>query len=343
MFKLFLHFQKALLNSRKFNIYYTNIVRIDDTMNKDDRQLVKVATMYYKEGMTQAEIAKKLGVSRSLISKMLINAKNEGIVEVFIQSKSALSVKLERGIEKKFHIKEAVVIETYSLSDEEIYKVAAQEAALYLEKISKDAKSIGISWGKSLRGLVNAYPYTNQENITVIPLIGGMSANYFDIHSNQLTYDLASRMNGKAKYLYAPNFINSDKLREKLINNRAVTTVLEAGKEVDIALVGIANSYKNSTMFEIGYIDKSLLEDFEKYDVVGDINSRFFNEKGVEVDAYFNEFSIGLKLEDLKKIPIVMTVALENYKEKAIRIALDNRLVNVIVMTDEMAKKLLDA
>ncbi|MFU1881212.1 sigma factor-like helix-turn-helix DNA-binding protein, partial [Enterococcus faecium] len=49
----------------------------------DEKELVKIASMYYEEGMTQAEIAKIIGVSRSLVSKNLIDAKEAGLVEIF--------------------------------------------------------------------------------------------------------------------------------------------------------------------------------------------------------------------------------------------------------------------
>lgn len=53
--------------------------------NYTEKDYVKVAIMYYDEGMTQAEIAKKMGVSRSLVSKILIDAREAKIVEIFYQ------------------------------------------------------------------------------------------------------------------------------------------------------------------------------------------------------------------------------------------------------------------
>jgi len=52
---------------------------------EERRQLVKTANLYYIEGMTQEQIAKKVGVSRPVISKPLQKAKEYGIVEVFIK------------------------------------------------------------------------------------------------------------------------------------------------------------------------------------------------------------------------------------------------------------------
>lgn len=47
--------------------------------------LADVAEMYYLEQKNQAEIAKTIGVTRSMISRMLTEARESGIVEIRIQ------------------------------------------------------------------------------------------------------------------------------------------------------------------------------------------------------------------------------------------------------------------
>ena len=70
-----------------------------------DRDLVRVATMYYKEEMKQSDIAKQLGISRQLVSKYLVDARSKGIVEININSSSAYSVQLELKLQKAFGLK----------------------------------------------------------------------------------------------------------------------------------------------------------------------------------------------------------------------------------------------
>src|SRR5699024_6464851 len=119
----------------------------------EEKETVKIAKMYYEEGMTQAQIAKVMGVSRSLISKILLDAKNNGIVEVFIHSDTAYSVDLERKLEEKFNLHNTIVLDTRNLTQDEIIKSAGQQSALYLTKLIKTNKKIGISWGHSLRSM----------------------------------------------------------------------------------------------------------------------------------------------------------------------------------------------
>ena len=307
----------------------------------DEKELVKIASMYYEEGKTQAEIAKIIGVSRSLVSKNLIDAKEAGLVEIFINSKSVYSATLERKLEQKYQLKSAVVVDTMDLANHEVDKMVGRQGALYLQKVSKKAAKIGMSWGKSLRNLVDNYPFTNQTEITVYPLIGGMGDDYVDIHSNQLSYDLARKMRGRAKYLYAPALVSNPQIKKDLTENSTIRSVIAEAREVDIALVGVASPFEESTMAEIGYIDDSDMKSLKEKGIKGDINSRFFDETGNEVDCQLNKSVIGVNLKDIKKIPTVIGIAYGAKKVLPIKIALEHQLINVLVTTDEVANELL--
>ncbi|EEI59059.1 putative sugar-binding domain protein [Enterococcus faecium TX1330] len=323
-------------------LYFTKKANRRDVMDRaDEKELVKIASMYYEEGMTQAEIAKIIGVSRSLVSKNLIDAKEAGLVEIFINSKSVYSVELERKLEQKFNLKSAIVVDTMDLAGSEVDKMIGRQAALYLQKASKKATKIGMSWGKSLRKLVDNYPFTNQPDVTVYPLIGGMGDDYVDIHSNQLSYDLARKMRGKAKYLYAPALVSNPRIKEDLFENPTIYSVIEEGRVVDIALVGVASPFEKSTMAEIGYIKEQDISELKKSGIKGDINSRFFDENGKEADCQLNKSVIGVNLEDIKKIPTVIGIAYGIEKVESIKLALEHQLINVIVTTDKVVHELL--
>ncbi len=308
----------------------------------NEKEIVKIATMYYEEGLTQAEIARQRGVSRSLISKILMDAKNEGIVKIIINSENAYTTSLERRLEQQFNLKNVIIIDSFNLSHDEIKKMASQQAALYLNSIVEDYRSIGISWGNSLRGLVDHFPFINHPDVTVVPLIGGLSDDYFDIQSNQLSYDLARKMRGKAKYLYAPALVSNQLLHEELSNNRAIQSVLEEGRFVELALIGISSLDQETNMRRIGYLSVEDVSELTEKDVVGVINSRFFDETGTEVEADINQNVLGVSLNDFKQIPLVMTVVYGDRKAEAVKTALENQLINVLVTTDTLAEKILE-
>ncbi|HHH7531614.1 TPA: helix-turn-helix domain-containing protein, partial [Escherichia coli] len=53
--------------------------------NSDDiRLIVKIAQLYYEQDMTQAQIARELGIYRTTISRLLKRGRDQGIVTIAI-------------------------------------------------------------------------------------------------------------------------------------------------------------------------------------------------------------------------------------------------------------------
>jgi DNA-binding transcriptional regulator LsrR (DeoR family) len=308
---------------------------------EERRQLVKTANLYYIEGWTQEQIAKKVGVSRPVISKQLQKAKEFGIVEVFIKDESLHTVELEKEIGARFQLKEVVVVPTSGSSSELSKKAVGQAAANYVSKNLKDVEKIGISWGTTLAEVVKEYPYERREDIKIIPLVGGMGSQQVGIHANQLAYELAKKMHASCSYLYVPAFIDSEELKERLVNMNDVKSVLEEGKSVDMALVGIGNPYQNSILKEVGYLQEKDIEEFREIKAVGDISSRFIDSNGHPIHHIINEKVIGITLEEIKNIPLVIGVVEGIGKKESILGALKGNYLDVLIIDEATATAVL--
>lgn len=66
----------------------------------EKRILIKVSSMYYLDHLKQSEIAKRMGVDRTTISKYLKRAQENGIVRITVESNSY--EELEAALEKRF-------------------------------------------------------------------------------------------------------------------------------------------------------------------------------------------------------------------------------------------------
>ncbi|MCI9076495.1 MAG: winged helix-turn-helix transcriptional regulator [Dorea sp.] len=76
----------------------------------DVELLVQIAHLYYDEEMTQQKIAKKLNMSRSLVSKLLAKAKEKGIVKVTISDEvNRPHQPLEAQLKKLFGLSEVII------------------------------------------------------------------------------------------------------------------------------------------------------------------------------------------------------------------------------------------
>ena len=309
---------------------------------EERRLMVKIAKLYYFEGWTQAQIAKKHNVSRPVISKLLNAAKKEGIVEIYIKDETIHTIDLEQQLEKKFGLKEVIVVSTAGFTQEMAKRQLGKAGASYISKNLKNIKNIGISWGSTLLSLVEEYPYERNAHIRIVPIIGGIGNNYVHLHSNQLAFNLAQKMNTSCMYLYAPAMVESDDLKEMLVHTKDIAMVLEEGRKVDMAVVGIGNPFKDSTLEVMGYLKESDLTSLKKAGAVGNIGSCFFNEVGMEIDHPLNDRFIGLNIEEIKKIPEVIGIVEGSHKLESIEAALVGGCLNVLITDDRTAQALLD-
>ncbi|GAB2546117.1 sugar-binding transcriptional regulator [Gracilibacillus alcaliphilus] len=308
---------------------------------EERRSLVKIANLYYSDGWTQEQIAKKLGVSRPVISKSLQKAREHKIIEIFIKDETVHTVNLEKKLEDRFGLEDVVVVPISGQTPDIVKRSVAQAGAYYLSKNIKHATKIGISWGTTMSALVQEYPYEMKENVTIFPLEGGMGRKQVEIHSNQLAYELAKKVGGTCSYLYAPAMTETTELRERLMKMNDIKEVLQEATTVDIALVGMSNPYVQSTLEEIGYLNQNDLEQLRQLGIVGDMGFRFFDRNGNHVDSSFHKKVIGISLEQLRNIKKVIGVVSGSHKAESVLAALQGDYINVLVLDEQTATELL--
>ena len=70
----------------------------------DLARIFTVAKLYYEENLTQAEVAERVGVSRPLVSKMLSEARDCGIVHIEVRNVVSGNQELLHALEKRFSL-----------------------------------------------------------------------------------------------------------------------------------------------------------------------------------------------------------------------------------------------
>lgn len=306
---------------------------------EDRRLMIKIAKLYYEAGETQSTIAKKIGVSRSLISKYLSKSKELGIVEIIIHDEDYHTVsELETELENKYGLREAICLPDTDNGDSKIQLGAA--ASKYLLRMLQDDQVVGVSSGTTLHEMVAAMP-SNQSfpNVCFVPIVGGMGNERVDIHANHIVAKFAEALNSSYHLLHAPVVVDSKETKEIILKQPSIKTTIELGSKADIAIVGIGGTPEHSTMVR-SYINSGITDDLNYGEITGDICYNFIDERGEVINNSWNEKSISIELEKLKRIPLVVGVAAGKEKVNAIRAALTGNLIDVLI-TDEKTAKLL--
>ncbi|MBI4926664.1 MAG: sugar-binding transcriptional regulator [Anaerolineae bacterium] len=310
----------------------------------ETRLLVKVSKLYYEEGLSQDDIILRLNLSRSKISRLLQQARDEGIVQITVVTPKHLYSDLENRLEKHFGLQEAVVVETHAGDTQEnVLRALGVAAAGYLERAVTASTTLGISWGSTLNSMVAAMRPISLPNVNVVQIIGGLGQPEAEIHATDLCHRLARALNGQLTLLPAPGIVGSQQAREVLLADTYVRRAVEMFSRLDLAFVGIGAPTPESLMMRDGSIlSAHEMELLLQNGAVGDIALRFFDGLGQPVGSDIDQRVIGITLEQLKRVPRVVGIAGGAEKHRAVRGALAGRLVHVLITDSVTAGKLLE-
>ena len=139
--------------------------------------LADVAEMYYLEEKNQAAIAKTIGVTRSMVSRMLTEARESGIVEIRIQRPLQSDPELESILKDRFGLKDVFVVNTNHRSGERLVRALGNAGAQMLARYLAPQKTLGLAWGTSISATVDAFEATKPIPVKVVQLVGAMGAD----------------------------------------------------------------------------------------------------------------------------------------------------------------------
>ncbi len=304
----------------------------------DDRVLMaKVADLYYLRTLTQQQIAVRLGLSRPTVSRLLTRARATGIVRIEVTQPEGTHQRLEHDMEEGFGLREVIVIPGRSESPMATRRALGQAAADYLDRALKGGERVGISWGMTLKAVVDSMRPRPLETV-VVPMVGGLGQAAPEIHANELARRLAELHSGRVHMLHAPAIVARRAIRDALLSDERIGHVLELARRVDVALVGIGALIPSSTLIESGYVSVAEMTAVRRQGAVGDICTRAFSADGVPLTGDVATRILAVELEDLERIPLVIGVAGGLEKADAILGALAGGLVDVLV-TDSIAAR----
>ena len=299
----------------------------------NEKLMVKVCSLYYIDDLKQEEIAKKLGISRPTISRLLKDAKEAGIVKIQIISPFTNDYSdLEKSLEAKYGLKNVIIANDQN--DDAGQKLElAKETAFYLERILKPKDVVGISMGTTLKGISQFVNTRKESKITFVPLLGGVGQANIEIHPNQIVMEIANAFGGSYMMLHAPAVVSDPNIIKSFQEELGIKSVMEMMKKVNVAVVGLGTTLdQNSTAMATGYYDKKDIELMRKRNAVGDICMQTFNANGDSRDfSDLNRKVFGYPLENLRSIETVIAVVGGSSKLEAIKGAIKGRYINVLI------------
>lgn len=213
----------------------------------EKRILIKAASMYYLDHMKQSEIARRMGVDRTTVSKYLKKAMNNGIVKIEVESDSYEEI--EAALERRFGLREAYVVpKSYDMLA--IKQSMAQAGLNLLRRIMADGQIIGMAWGSTIQELTKRAHREKmpQLDIDFVPIDGGPESIDSDHHVNTICYEMAKTVGGRSHFIYAPAITRTSEIRDAILQDANYEKISQLWQRLDIAIVGIGAPVKSSNL-----------------------------------------------------------------------------------------------
>ena len=315
----------------------------------DWRLIYKVCSLYYEDDMRQQEVSDYLGISRATVSRMLQKGKESGIVRVEVINPVQFSYnKLEKALERKYGLKEVIVVESSALDTKtESVSRMYERAALYLSQFFKDGDWIGVTMGHTLHNIVKTNrAFEKDKKLMFVPIVGGIGQSTIDkvdVQSNRIAQEFSGKFGGTYTQFLSPAVFSEQKAMEYFLKEKSISYIFDDFQKLDTLIMGIGIPQRvESTLVRAGYITGENLEKFARDGMAGDIALHFFDEDGdTEKFRAFNDRVAGMPLEMMKKVRNRIGIAGGENRAEAIRGAIKGGFINMLITNIDAAEKLL--
>jgi deoxyribonucleoside regulator len=284
------------------------------TMKERNEMLARIAYLYYKQDLTQQQIAKQFNLSRPKVARLLQEARRTGIVRIEIAQDIPEESKEAYDLQRAFGLDRAIVVKNEESRAATIQSIRSSVAALIVEKI-RTVKSIGFSFSQTI-GNVADYIRTTQDSheIAVCDLMGAMMGFPLPYTASA---DVARRIGGVLRPISAPIMVLDHKKIDTYLSDPNIKKSMEVAREVEYAIVGIGDFTTQNILYRSGYIDEEVINNLRRQGIVGEICMRFFNINGVPVESELDNRVISVPWSTFGNAKFVTAVTSGSHKVRS--------------------------
>lgn len=307
----------------------------------DDLSLAtRAAWLHYGGRLSQAEVAKRLGITKIKAHRLIGRANQEGVVKVTFDGKIAQCAQLEFQISKKFDLSICEVAPDLGEADLPLRSLGIAGAAFLQREIASNInRTIGFGNGRTLASCVTQLPRMSSAGSRFVSLMGGLTRN-FAANPHDVMHRLAEKTGAEAYFMPVPFFANNVEDREVILSQRGVPEVMTMAADTDSKIVGIGTAGMDAQTVSAGVIDRETMNDVSRAGGVGELVGHFFDEDGNSIETALTDRTLSVGLEALRGSRVV-AVAGGHTKLRAINSILRSGLLAGLITDERTANALI--
>ncbi|MCC7274984.1 MAG: sugar-binding transcriptional regulator [Alphaproteobacteria bacterium] len=293
----------------------------------------RAAWMHLAGGMTQSEVADRLGITRLKAHRLIALATREGLIRVFIDGEIAGCVQLEATLSETYGLGFCQVVP--NLDDDPLpLKPLGMVGAQFLRTVLERGEEtlIGVGHGRTLAACVEHLMRLNAGRTRFVSLLGGLTRS-FAANPHDVIHRLADRTGAQAYVMPVPFIANTVDDRAVLMAQKGVGEVFDLARKAGLLLVGLGSVERQASLVATGMVERAEMDEVRRAGACGEILGHFFARDGSPVDNDVTRRTITLSLDDLRGRRIV-AIAGGTAKTEAVGAVLASGLLQGLI-TDE--------
>lgn len=305
------------------------------------RIMVAAAQLCYQQEMTQEEVGKLLGISRPKVSRLLSQARENGIVEIIVRNPITHNIQVQSDLIKAYNLRDAVVTPHIIDKPDVIVPRIASAAAKYIMDNLPDRSILAVGRGHAIYETASCFSASKYQRPTVIPLSGAIG-EYDSVYPlDESLHVIASAFGGQVKFIYAPALLDNERYRSAVLAEPQSREVVDLWDQIDWAIMGIGIIRR--TKGPNPYYERAIDTIIREFNVgpVGEVNLSFILPDGQMPISSYNKCLVAASPEQIKRAKVRLAVAGGLYKLPAIHVALLSGIINVLVTDENTATELI--
>ena len=245
-------------------------------------------------GLTQKDIADRLGISRSSVIRLLDEARQRAEVRIWIDTPGGDLIDLATALQDRFGLQEAIVVPGEGTPEQTAHDVGAALGRFLSERIG-DGMTVGVGWGRTLDASLMALRPPRLTGVRVVSLLGSVVETR-GLNPIDFAWRLAGALGGDCLLFPAPLIVDSPETRRRLLDDCGLSRIAEVARGMDIAVVSCGDIGTAGSSLSQGFLAPGDYRALIAAGAVCDTMCHFLDARGRSVDHPVQDrvMSVGL-------------------------------------------------
>ena len=298
----------------------------------------KSAWLYYVARLNQNEIAKKIGLSKMRVHRLIAFAEKKGFVKTFVEGGFDQTFKYENALKDKYQLKICEVVPNEDQNSDPLEMLGAAGARFIMNQINENNISeFGIGTGSTINAIARWLPKINQK-VDFITLNGSLTSHN-SIQTETGINQISHKTNGECYNVGIPLMLVSIEQKEIVENISFIKEIMDKAENTKVKIVGVGGLFDSSQIVRSKIFSSKSIEKLKKAGALGDVAGNFFNKNGGLITIKETQKIFSVNIDSFKKSTTVL-VAGGSEKTAQIRSVLKSGLFKGLITDEETSKQL---